>query len=239
MLLSVVIAWILIPAAQALPITAPDGSFLTSLSGDELTIIFDEPTTGDIDGNADGLLFDLGGGLELTVTSKNVGFVRMDDPANGGLGVDGGDGDPGDDNMTCGAVCEQLTFTFNQSIDLVSIMLNGLRNTPQNGHTDAADGSICISGVLCSSAALFDGVDADFPNDLSTLPPFIFNGADITSFTVAATNMEGNDPVDPFSGYVEAITVRVQADVPEPPTLMLLSIGLLGICFGGRRKRPV
>ena len=239
MLVSIVVAWLVIPgAAQAIPNPniAPAGSFNTSLAGDLLTVIFDEPVTGDVDGNADGLLFDLGGGLELTVTS-NVGFVRMDDPANGGLGVDGGAGDPGDDNMTCGAVCEELTFTFNQTIDLVSIMLNGLRNSPENGHTDAADGSICISGVLCSSAAQFDGVGADFPNDLSTLPPFIFNGAGITSFTVAATNMEGNDPVDPFSGYVEAITVRAQ--VPEPSTLMLLSIGLLGIFFGGRRKRQI
>ena len=56
-------AWFLLAGtAQAAPITAGAGTYSTSSSGDELTIIFDEPTTGDVDGNADGLRFDLGGG---------------------------------------------------------------------------------------------------------------------------------------------------------------------------------
>lgn len=203
-------------SAHAIPVAG--FSDVTDNGGGSYTFTFDTLPGPDIVG-ADGLTFS-GFGIGLTVTGS--GDVIQDVPANGGLGVNGG---AFGDNMGGG---EQLTFTFNQSIDLLDISLNGLM--PMDGHQDAADGDFRLvsegGGSITGPANLFDGVGGDdFAPDLVDINAS-FGG--IHAFDVVTL-------IDEWHGYVESITIRT-SQVPEPSILALFGAGLLGLGFARRRK---
>ncbi len=201
-------------SAHAVPIAGY--SDITNNGGGSYTFTFDTLPGPDIV-NSDGLTFS-GFGIGLTVTGS--GDVIQDVPANGGLGVDGG---AFGDNMGGG---EWLAFTFNQSIDLLGISLNGLMQS--DGHTDAADGRFSFStgGTnILAAAANYDGVGTEVVGDIvDNFPAF----ANINTFNVSSK--QGS-----WHGYVESITVRT-SQVPEPSVLALLGTGLLGLWFTRRRK---
>jgi hypothetical protein len=207
--------------AHAIPVVG--FSDVTDNGGGSYTFTFDTLPGPDIIG-ADGLTFGAFG-IGLTVTGSDaVSLTRdviQDVPSNGGLGVNGG---AFGDNMGSG---EKLTFTFDQSIDLLDISLNGLING--DGHQDAANGDfrlIAGGSSITGPANIFDGVGGDdFAQDLVDL-----NGGfgNINAFDVLTLARE-------WHGYVESITIRT-SQVPEPSVLALFGAGIVGLGFARRSK---
>jgi hypothetical protein len=220
-LIALVVPMFFVFSAHAVPVVG--FSDVTDNGGGSYTFTFDTLPGPDIVG-ADGLTFS-GFGIGLTVTGSDAitlaRDVIQDVPANGGLGVNGG---AFGDNMGGG---EKLTFTFNQSIDLLGISLNGIMS--MDGHQDAADGNFSLlssGGSINGSANIFDGVGGDdIAQDLVDIDGSFGN---ILAFDVLTLSQQ-------WHGYVESITIRT-SQAPEPSILALFGAGLVGLGFARRRK---
>ena len=217
-------------------------------SGDLYTFIFDYPqiadgnggfnhgsTRSDISGTGMGMSF-LNNGLSLHATGSARVYQDMD-VKHGGLGVNPTSGsNPGGDNLSGN---EWLNFDIGgASFDLVNISLNG-------GHSDCIADQVAVD-VTTNHRINGFGMDGRYMDgcpgpsndfgDFDVIWSDVFTN--ITYFSVDDfRNGSGVNATNynPFSGYVESITIRASTSVPEPSIIVLMSLGIIGLGISRRK----
>ncbi len=198
------------------------------------------------------LILDLGNGLQVSVEALgNPGGPGGDAPfpedvitifgdvhRNGeGIGArlessaGGNDLDGFDD-------AERLQFTFNQPVTLLSVVFENVdpNDEQQNGDDqfDMAVDDVDIDVLaLLGTEDLILLPDGDGTGGDSHLADFTGAGLTGTVFDFYTTDVNDDYRIRQF--LVEA--VGEGADVPAPPALMLLGLGLAGLGFAGRYRR--
>jgi hypothetical protein len=206
-------------------------SDVTNNGDGTLTFIFDTATSAAAgDGSGDGLLFS-DGVLNILVQSAQ-GTVRQEPAENGGLGVLATDGS-GTDGLDTG-LGETLKLSFSSSVEIVNFTFNGLIGVDEK--TAAAEGGFKASvlgsiGSIEVDASTFDGIEPDVVDFFSLCGDFgLFCNTTTLLFSASDSN--------PFKGYLESVTVRVNA-VPVPASLGLLGLGMAGLGLVARKRRKV
>ncbi len=207
---------------------------------------------GDSVGAIPPLTLDLGGGLEVTVTaathaggpgadapfppgSASVAFLHRNDE---GVGVRNPT-HPNDDVGGFGAP-ELLTFTFNQSVALLSVVFENI--TGDSEHEGPSQFDMAADDLDIDVAALlgtddineYEYADAGFGND-SYLADFADAGLTGTVFQFYTTDLTDTYRIRQF--LVEAAGDDGGADVVAPPALLLLGLGLAGLGVARHRRR--
>jgi len=222
----------------------PENGFVdeTDLGGGIFEFLFDTLTQsdGDIHGTADGIVFVYGiSGLTLTVTDGALVPTNTDTiqdtvgktPPLGGLGHDAGS-----DNLEVG---EALKLTFSDPVFLTHVAFNG--EFGGNGHEDPADGVVEVSDsdsmvdVLLDKTAGFVGVAGLMGTEFWFTPRS--PGPGEPGYHMGIDFVYDEHENDEFSGYIQGIRVTLKTSVPEPATLGLMGLSLLGLGFATRRRR--
>ena len=216
-------------SVAAMPSVA--GKTVLDSSGDLYTFTFDEGFPDDIV-SIDGLFFSDGSiAWDLLVNFSGGDSLRQDEPADGGLGVDGG---LFEDNWEAGETLT-VSLTGGLAFDLVSFTVNGGNG---GAHGDCVMSNALFQIDTSSGGNLIGSFDAyDGCNDIETDLSVLDNFSDILSATFSDAD-EGDiagTPITPWTGYLESLTIRV-AGVPAPSVIALFSLGLLAFGLARRRK---
>ncbi|MCG8696017.1 MAG: PEP-CTERM sorting domain-containing protein [Minwuiales bacterium] len=193
------------------------------------------------------LVFDLGGGLSVTVTghSHNGGasgdapfdtllFATLSQNSEG-LGITSPGGPGTDPDLDAAGVDELLRFTFNQPVTLFSVVFENVGSLDEfDMSVDQVDLDI---DALLGSDSLEILPEGGFGDD-SNLADFTGDGLTGTVFDFYTDDAGDAYRVRQF--LVEAVGDGGGSDggkdVPAPPALMLLGLGLAGL--GLARRRP-
>jgi hypothetical protein len=119
------------------------------------------------------------------------------------------------------------TFLFENLGGLDAITVNATASNP-NTHLTAFSGSV-YNPIFANNASIYLGDQGD-----SSSHPFSFMAPTGTSMVVASTNFVG-DLTGDFSFTVSATNIAAVSAVPEPSTLAMFGLGVLGV-VARRRK---
>lgn len=193
----------------------------------------------------DQLEIDLGGGLAVSVSADtHNGGASGDAPFPPGpsqlVYLHRNDEGVGARNLSSGFIddldaffaSEFLQFTFNQPVTLLSVVLeNGQGNDEFDMAVDDVDVDV---DALLGTDDLVALPDGGFGDD-SGLADFAGDGLTGTVFQFYTTDASDAYRIRQF--LVEAVSDEGGADVPAPPALMLLGMGLAGLGIARRRRR--
>ena len=226
--------------AMAIPTTAGD-ALLTSL-GNEFTFTFDGGSGGITDG-ADGLYFsDSSIGFSLFVEGFGAGgpaALRQQNVADRGLGVV--DGEAG--GTWEGGETLRVSLSDGLLFDLVGFSVNSYGESGIVG--DCFTGNAWYMATSSSGMGegrpfnTADGCDDPPDAPLSSLMAGI-SFVDVADARLPFDLFPPYGPVAPFAGYLESLTIRVDAPappaaVPEPAALGLFLLGLFAVAAARRR----
>lgn len=206
---------------------------IAASSAHAVMIDFNAFNEGDIIGNEAGVAFDFGDGITGTLTSSNLGsnatgdivvfdtrsgssgvandadlespFTHVDDPTVvrdfGNAIILQEQGATAPDDASRGG---QMTFTFDSAVEFVAVAI-------LDGADDGANVQLFLDGALAASG--LGGGDNEF-DDFALATPTLIN-----MFSVRFSG----------SGAIGELEVRLPSSVPEPSTLVLMLLGILGL----------
>jgi hypothetical protein len=123
-------------------------------------------------------------------------------------------GDGSDDNVTTG---EKLVLSFDKNVRISTIVFNDNHDDPFT----MLGGHVVLNGVVSSAFAAGDDVGGgDFSRVVN------FNLAANTDYSISYSDRQF---------YVSSITVSA---VPEPASLALMCIGVMGLALASKRLKP-
>ena len=206
--------------------------------------------TGPVASFGGSLVVDIGGGLEVLVSPRtHNGGPDADAPFPGGgvviaaelsrndegVGIFTGVGDS--DDLDGFGVAERLLFTFNQPVTLFSVVFENIQGDSEVEGPDQFDMAVDDMDVDVDALLGTDDINeyagAAFGND-SYLAEFA-DGLTGTVFQFYTTDFNDRYRIRQF--LVEAVGDGGGADVPTPPALLLLGMGLAGLGFARRYRR--
>jgi len=159
-------------------------------------------------------------GVSVTLTSPNGSFERLTEgsswygifPLGAPILFDGYGSGP-------------ITLTF--ATPITSLTLGGQSNYG-GAYTETATAYSGVTPVDTVSASSYNWVTTDYPMYTATVPFLTVTSADITSVVWGATN-DG-------AGLALCGGAGAPPKVPEPMSLALLGVGLLGLCVARRKQ---
>lgn len=229
------------------------GIALTGWAGSSLAA----PVVADFKGPGgffDTLVIDLGGGLEVTVSASTHNTGAAGDapfppgPAGPsilnqgteGLGVTTLSAGMADNFELDGSgASESLQFTFNQTVTLLSVIFETVEDNDEHFNGDDQF-DMAVDDVDIDVLALLGTEDLNLLPDGggtgadSNLADFTGDGLTGTVFQFYTTDENDDYRISEF--LVEAVANGDTADVPAPPALMLLGLGLAGLGIARRRR---
>lgn len=205
--------------------------------------------TGPVASFGGSVVIDIGGGLEVLVSPRtHNGLPDADAPFpvgsvaiaaelsrnDEGVGIFTGVGDAND--LDGFGVAERLLFTFNQPVTLFSVVFENIDSDSEVEGSDQFDMAVddvdVDVDVLLGTDDINEYAEAGFGDD-SYLADFA-SGLTGTVFQFYTTDQTDTYRIRQF--LVEAVGEGGGADVPAPPALMLLGMGLAGLSLARRRR---